>query len=331
MAKFDVLTIGNAIVDIIARTNDDFLVDNGIVKGAMNLVDASRAQHLYSKMKNAIETSGGSAANTAAAIASLGGKVAYMGKVANDELGGIFAHDIRSQGVHYDTMPLENGNSTARSMIFITPDGERSMNTYLGACIDFGPEDIEAEKIEQAKIIYFEGYLWDPPRAKEAMRLAAKIAHNNDHKMALTLSDAFCVERYRDEFLELIRKGTVDIIFANESEVLSLYNTKSLDTALMAIGNDVKGFSCITCAEKGAVIVEKKTQIIIPPYPVDKVLDATGAGDAFAAGFLYGHSNQMSFEKSGRLGTFCATQVLQQIGPRSPFSLHDLAAKAGIM
>lgn len=218
MATFDVLCIGNAIVDILARTDDVFLETNGIIKGAMNLIDAERAELLYSRMGPATEMSGGSAGNTAAGIASLGGRSAYFGKVATDHLGRVFAHDIRAQGVAFDTRPLEKGSPTARSMIFVTPDGERSMNTYLGACVELGPEDVETSKVADARVTYFEGYLWDPPRAKEAIVMASKIAHESGRQMAMTLSDPFCVDRYRDEFLQLMRSRTVDIVFANEDE-----------------------------------------------------------------------------------------------------------------
>ncbi|MHC5306333.1 adenosine kinase [Bartonella sp. LJL80] len=331
MAQFDVLTIGNAIVDVIARTDDDFLVNNGIIKGAMNLIDATRAELLYSRMGQTVETSGGSAGNTASGVASLGGKAAYMGKVANDHLGQVFAHDMRGQGVAYDTRPLEGGAPTARCMIFNTPDGERSMNTYLGACVEFGPEDVEVSKVAEAKVVYFEGYLWDPPRAKEAMRLAAKIAHENGNEMAITLSDSFCVDRYRDEFLELIRTGTVDIVFANEAELLSLYETSSFDMAMTAIRNDVRGFACVTLGEKGSVVMRRNETFSVKAYPVDEVVDQTGAGDVYAAGFLYGYTNGLSFEDSARLGSLCASTIIQQVGPRAQFSLRDLGVQAGLI
>src|SRR5690606_9784561 len=234
MSEYDVLCIGNAIVDVIARCDEAFLVENGIVKGAMNLVDADRATLLYDRMGQAVEMSGGSAGNTAAALAGLGAKTAYFGKVSQDPLGDIYRHDIRAQGVAFDTAALEGFPPTARCMIFVTPDGERSMNTYLGASIELGPEDVEEEKAKAAKVTYFEGYLWDPPRAKEAIRLTADMAHAAGREVSMTLSDPFCVDRFRDEFLELMRSGTVDIVFANEHEVKSLYQTASLDTALAA-------------------------------------------------------------------------------------------------
>lgn len=331
MRKFDVLTIGNAIVDVIARCSDDFLIQNGIVKSAMNLIDATRAELLYSRMGQAIETSGGSAANTAASVASLGGKAAFMGKVASDHLGQVFAHDMRGQGVSYDTRPLENGAPTARCMIFNTPDGERSMNTYLGACVDFGPEDIEISKVSEAKVTYFEGYLWDPPRAKEAMRLAARIAHENMNEVAITLSDSFCVERYRDEFLDMIRSGMVDIVFANEAELLALYDTSSFDTAIRAIRTDCKHIACVTRGEQGSVIVQRDETFTISPIAVDKVIDTTGAGDLYAAGFLYGYTNGFSLEDAARLGSLAAGLVIQQVGARVQYSLRDAAIQEGLI
>ncbi len=240
MTKFDVLTVGNAIVDIISRCDDRFLNDNAITKGAMNLIDAERAELLYSLMGPALEASGGSAGNTAAGVANFGGKAAYFGKVAEDQLGEIFQHDIRAQGVYFETKPQGTFPPTARSMIFVTEDGERSMNTYLGACVDLGPEDVEDDVVAQTKVTYFEGYLWDPPRAKDAIRECARIAHENGREVSMTLSDSFCVGRYREEFLDLMRSGTVDIVFANKQEALSLYETDDFELALTRIAADCK-------------------------------------------------------------------------------------------
>ena len=235
---YDVLTIGNAIVDIIARCETDFLVEHNIIKGAMNLIDMERAELLYSAMGPAIETSGGSAGNTAAGIGSFGGKVAYIGKVADDHLGKIFTHDLRALGVRFETAPLQFGESTARSMIFVTPDGERSMNTYLGACVQLAAPDIDPGLVQDSAITYFEGYLWDPENAKNAIREAARLAHASHRKVAMTLSDPFCVDRYRSEFLDLMRSGTVDIVFANDAELRSLYQTSDLASGLDAIRGD---------------------------------------------------------------------------------------------
>ncbi|WOC15797.1 adenosine kinase [Pseudochrobactrum sp. MP213Fo] len=330
VAKYDVLCIGNAIVDIISRTEEDFLIDNGIIKGAMNLIDAGRAELLYSRMGPAIEASGGSAGNTAAGIASFGGRSAYFGKVAADHLGTVYAHDIRGQGVAFDTPPLQAGAPTARSMIFVTPDGERSMNTYLGACVELGVEDIESSKVSNSKLVYFEGYLWDPPRAKEAITLAAKLAHQHGGEVAMTLSDPFCVDRYRDEFLELMRSGTVDIVFANEAEVKSLYQTSSFEAALEAIRADCK-LAAITRSEQGSIIIRGDETIAIDAIEIDALVDTTGAGDLYAAGFLFGYTNGYSLEQSGKLGSLAAGIVIQQIGPRPQVSLKDSAAQAGLV
>ncbi|SFA90964.1 Sugar or nucleoside kinase, ribokinase family [Rhizobium sp. NFR07] len=330
MPKFDVLAIGNAIVDILARCDDQFLEDNTIIKGAMNLIDAERAELLYSKMGPAVEASGGSAGNTAAGIAGFGGKAAYFGKVAEDQLGGIFQHDIRAQGVHYQTKPEGQNPPTARSMIFVTPDGERSMNTYLGACVELGPEHVEPEVVAEAKVTYFEGYLWDPPRAKEAIRESARIAHENGREVSMTLSDPFCVGRYRAEFLDLMRSGTVDIVFANKQELLSLYETEDFELALGKIAVDCK-LAAVTLSEEGAVIVRGKERVKIDAFAIEELVDTTGAGDLFASGFLYGYTQDRSLEDCGKLGCLAAAIVIQQIGPRPMASLKDAAAEAGLI
>ncbi len=327
-AKYDVLTIGNAIVDIIARAEDDFLVANDINKGAMNLIDAERAKLLYSAMGPAIEASGGSAANTAAGVASLGGSAAYFGKVADDHLGGVFAHDIKAAGVDFFTKPLDENPPTARSMIFVTPDGERSMNTYLGACVELGPEDIDSDMVAESSITYFEGYLWDPPRAKEAIRLAAEIAHNNGRQVSMTLSDSFCVDRYRDEFLNLMRSRTVDIVFANEAELKSLYQTSSFDSGIAAVREDCT-LAVITRSELGSVVVTFEKTHVVEAIPAENLIDTTGAGDLYAAGFLYGLTHGMSDAECARLGGLAATEVIQQMGPRPQVRLADVAAEAG--
>lgn len=330
MPKFDVLTIGNAIVDILARCDDSFLSENAIIKGAMNLIDAERAELLYSKMGPAVEASGGSAGNTAAGIAGFGGKAAYFGKVAQDQLGTIFQHDIRAQGVHYQTQPQGTNPPTARSMIFVTPDGERSMNTYLGACVDLGPEHVEEDVVAESKVTYFEGYLWDPPRAKEAIREAARIAHANGREVSMTLSDPFCVGRYREEFLDLMRSGTVDIVFANRQEVLSLYETEDFELALGKLASDCK-LAAVTLSEEGAVVVRGKERVKVAAYPIRELVDTTGAGDLFAAGFLFGYTQGRSLEDCGRLGCLAAAITIQQIGPRPLISLKDAAAKEGLI
>lgn len=328
-SRFDVLTIGNAIVDIIASADDAFLSKENIIKGAMNLIDAERAEHLYSVMGPAIETSGGSAGNTAAGIASLGGKTAYFGKVSKDHLGDIFTHDIRAIGVDYQTKPLIGEPPTARSMIFVTPDGERSMNTYLGSCVELRPEDIDEKTVANSAITYFEGYLWDPPLAKDAIRKAAEISHANNRKMSMTLSDPFCVDRYRNEFLELMRSKTVDVVFANESEVKSLYQTSSFDEAIQAIRQDCE-LAAITRSEKGSVVVSRDETHSVKAFAIDTLVDTTGAGDLYASGFLFGLTHGRSLVDCAKIGGLAAAEVIQHIGPRPQVSLSQLMEQEGL-
>ncbi|WP_163272449.1 adenosine kinase [Chelativorans alearense] len=330
MSSFDVLCIGNAIVDIIARCDERFLTENGIIRGAMNLIDVERSALLYERMGPAIETSGGSAGNTAAGVAGLGGRAAFFGKVSSDQLGEIYTHDIRAQGVAFDTRPLPGHPPTARSMIFVTPDGERSMNTYLGACLELGPEDVEEDKAKGAKVSYFEGYLWDPPRAKEAIRMTAEIAHAAGREMAMSLSDPFCVDRYRDEFLELMRSGTVNIVFANEHELMSLYQTSSFETALEAIRSDCR-LAIVTRSERGSIAMTREENVAVDAVPVDNVVDTTGAGDLYAAGFLFGYTRGRSIADCARLGSLAAALVIQQIGPRLQVNLKEKAQEAGLL
>jgi sugar/nucleoside kinase (ribokinase family) len=329
MSQFDVLCIGNAIVDIIARCEENFLVENGIAKGAMNLIDADRAELLYSRMGPAIEASGGSAGNTAAGIASFGGRAAFFGKVSSDQLGELYTNDIRAHGVAFDSAPLPGRPPTARSMIFVTPDGERSMNTYLGACVELGPEDVEPAKTD-AKVTYFEGYLWDPPRAKEAIRLAAKLTHEAGGEVAMTLSDPFCVDRYRDEFLDLMRTGTVDIVFANEHELISLYQTPSFETALEAIRKDCS-LAAVTRSAAGSIVISGDRTVSVEATKVKSVVDTTGAGDLYAAGFLHGYTMGLSHKSCGELGSLAAGLVIQQIGPRPRENLREAAEQAGLL
>jgi sugar/nucleoside kinase (ribokinase family) len=330
MTGYDVLCVGNAIVDIIAQCDEAFLRDHAIIKGAMNLIDAERAELLYSHMGPAIEASGGSAGNTAAGIASFGGRAAFFGKVSRDHLGDIYTHDIRAQGVAFDTVPLDGNPPTARSMIFVTPDGERSMNTYLGACVELGPEDVEADKARAAKVTYFEGYLWDPPRAKEAIRLAARHAHEAGREVAMTLSDPFCVDRYRGEFLDLMRSRTVDIVFANESELKSLYQTESFEQALELVRSDCN-LAAVTRSELGSVVVKGEETFEVKALEIGQLVDTTGAGDLYAAGFLFGYTSGRSLEDCGRLGSLAAGLVIQQIGPRPRENLREAAGQAGLL
>jgi adenosine kinase len=327
--RYDVIGIGNAIVDVIARAEDDFLVEHGMHKGAMALIDQVRAEKIYQAMGPAVESSGGSAANTIVGVASFGGHAAFIGKVKDDELGRAFAHDIRAARVAFETKPAGEGPSTARCYIMVTPDGERTMNTFLGAAQDLKPADIDEAKVASAALIYLEGYLWDPPQAKEAFVKAAAVAHKAGRRVALTLSDAFCVDRYRAEFLDLIRKGTVDIVFANEHELHSLYETADFDTAVKALRHDAK-LAVITRSEKGCVVVTRKTVEAVQAMPIDRVVDVTGAGDLFAAGFLIGLARGKDHRTAARLGALAAAEVIQHIGARPAVSLKALAAENGL-
>jgi sugar/nucleoside kinase (ribokinase family) len=327
--RYDVLGIGNAIVDVLARAEDDFLVKQGMAKGGMMLIDQPRAESIYEAMGPSVEVSGGSAANTIVGVASLGGRGAFVGKVKDDELGRIFAHDIRAAGVAFDTPPASDGPATARCYVLVTPDGERTMNTFLGAAQDLHPRDIDPESVAAAQITYLEGYLWDPPHAKEAFLKAATIAHGAGRRVALTLSDAFCVDRYRAEFLDLIRKGTVDIVFANERELHSLYQTADFDTAVNAMRTDAK-LAVITRSEKGCLVITREQNDAVHAEPVDKIVDATGAGDLFAAGFLVGLARGADRRNCARLGAIAAAEVIQHMGARPESSLKALAEASGL-
>jgi sugar/nucleoside kinase (ribokinase family) len=327
-AGFDVLGIGNAIVDVIARTEDDFLIGHNMRKGSMQLIDEAQAARIYDAMGPAVEVSGGSAANTIVGAAGLGVRAAFIGKVKDDELGRVFAHDIRAAGVSFATPPASAGPSTARCYVLVTPDGERTMNTYLGAAQDLHPNDIDADTVAVAQIVYLEGYLWDPPHAKEAFLKAAKIAHDAERDVALTLSDAFCVDRYRAEFLDLIRTGTVDLVFANERELHSLYLTADFDAAVSALRNDARA-AVVTRSGRGCVVITREETDAVPAYPVERVVDATGAGDLFAAGFLVGVARGADYRTAARLGALAAAEVIQHLGARPEASLKDLARENG--
>jgi sugar/nucleoside kinase (ribokinase family) len=328
--RYDVLGIGNAIVDVIANTEEDFLVAHGMQKGAMTLIDEARAQTICDVMGPAIRASGGSAANTIVGAASLGARAAFVGKVNDDPLGRIFTHDIRAAGVAFETEPARAGPSTARCYIMVTPDGERTMNTFLGAAQDLKPSDIDEQAIAAAAVTYLEGYLWDPPQAKDAFVKAAAIAHNAGRQVALTLSDAFCVDRYRFDFLDLIRKGIVDLIFANERELHSLYETSDFDTAVEALRGEAK-LAVVTRSEKGCVVVSRNGEITVPAAEVEKVIDVTGAGDLFAAGFLVGLARGKGYDAAARLGALCAAEVIQHVGARPEVSLKALAEENGLL
>jgi sugar/nucleoside kinase (ribokinase family) len=328
-AKYDVLGIGNAIFDVLVQTDDGFLDSHGMTKGGMALIDEARAASIYRDMGPATEMSGGSAANTIVGIANLGARAAYVGKIKDDQIGGLYAHDIRAAGVAFETRPAPGGPATGCSYILVTPDGERTMNTYLGAAQDLTPADIDEAQIAASAILYLEGYLWDPASAKEAFVNASTIAHGAGRQVALTLSDSFCVDRYRDEFLGLMRNGTADLIFANEAELRSLYQTQDFDAALTQLRNDVK-LGVVTRGEKGCVVASSEGVIAVPASPIQKLVDTTGAGDLFAAGFLFGLVRGAGYEKAGMLGGLAAAEVIQHIGARPQVSLKELAKRNGL-
>jgi sugar/nucleoside kinase (ribokinase family) len=322
--RYDVIGIGNAIVDVLARAEDDFLVRHGMAKGSMALIDEARAEAIYAAMGPAIEISGGSAANTIVGVASFGGRAAFIGTVKDDTLGGVFRHDIRAAGVAYSTSPFANGPSTARSYILVTPDGERTMNTYLGAAQLLSAAEVAEDEIAAAKVTYLEGYLWDPQNAKDAFVKAARIAHQAKRTVALTLSDPFCVDRYRDEFRALVVSGTVDLLFANESELKSLYQTADFDTAVAAL-REVAKLAVVTRSEKGALVITPDKIEAVAAFPVQEVVDTTGAGDLFAAGFLFGLARSLPHATSARLGALAAAEVISHLGARPERKLAERA------
>lgn len=328
--RYDVIGIGNAIVDVLSHSDDNFLARQKMPKGSMSLIDEPRAEAIYNAMGPVIECSGGSAANTIVGVAMLGGSAAFIGKVKDDELGATFARDIRASNVAFSTPLATDGPATARSFILVTPDGQRTMNTYLGAAQDLSSDDISVDEIRSAKVLYLEGYLWDPKQAKAAFIKAAEIAHDNDRTVALTLSDAFCVDRYRKEFLQLIRNRTVDLIFANEAELKSLYETGDFDAAVEALRKDAS-IAVVTRSEEGAMVVTGDTIEAVPAFPVERVVDTTGAGDLFAAGFLYGFAKGMPHTSSLKLGALCAAEIISHIGARPERNLRDLANENGLL
>ncbi len=327
--SFDVLTIGNAIVDVIAKVDEAFVAREKLVKGSMNLIDEARAEQLYSVMGPATEISGGSAGNTAAGVASFGGHAAYFGKVKEDQLGAIYAHDMKSIGVHFGTDKAKQGPATARSFILVTPDGERTMNTYLGACVNLTTTDVDKDVVEAAKVTYMEGYLYDKPEAMAAFREAAKIARAAGRLTSITLSDSFCVERHRDSFLDLIRTS-IDIVFANESEIKSLYQTQNFEGAVGAIHRDCP-LAVLTRSERGSLVVRGNERVTVPAHPVDQVVDVTGAGDLFASGFLYGHTRGLPLRQCAALGSLAAAEVISHTGARPEVNLLKLAQENGLI
>jgi len=317
----DVLAIGNAIVDVLASAPDELLERHGLVKGEMRLVDTDGAEQLYADMPPAIEASGGAAGNTAAGVASLGGRAGYIGKVADDELGAVYTHDIRAIGVEFTTTPLVGGLPTARSMIIVTPDADRTMSTYLGAANLLTVDDIDEAVVRRARVTYLEGYLWDPPEAKEAFRKAAAIAHDSGQLVALTLSDAFCVDRFRDEFVDLV-DGHVDLLFCNEHELMSLYEVDDFDTALAKVRGR-SSIAAVTRGGQGSVVVRGDELHNVAAVPTD-VVDTTGAGDLYAAGVLFGLSRDRPLDECGRLGAIAAAECISHIGARPQVALSTL-------
>ena len=326
--RYDVLGVGNAIVDVLASVTDAFIEQHGLAKDAMLLIDEDRAQALYEAFPPAQEISGGSAANTLAGVASLGVRGAYIGKVADDQLGDVFAHDLRSIGVHYDTKPLKDGPSTARCLIAVPPDARRAMNTFLGASTLMDEADINADLVKSATVTFLEGYLFDRPEAKAAFVRASELARAANRRVALTLSDTFCVERHRDSFRHLV-KNHIDVLFANEAEIKALYEVDDFETALAKVRAETR-VAAITRSEKGAVIVSGDEEVRVDADPVDTIVDTTGAGDQFAAGFLAGYSRGADLHTCGRLGVIAAAEVISHMGARPLVSLKDLAAQKGV-
>ncbi|HUN46736.1 MAG TPA: adenosine kinase [Stellaceae bacterium] len=327
-ATLDVVGIGNAVLDVIAHADEAFLRKHRLVKGTMRLVDAKEADVLYGEMGPGVEISGGSVANTMAGVASLGGRAGFIGKVRDDGPGQVFRHDITAAGVTYRMPAATSGPATARCLILVTPDAQRTMNTFLGACVELGPEDLDRELIEGASVTYLEGYLFDPPRAKAALRQAAEMAHAAGRKVSLSLSDPFCVERHRADFRDLV-KHHVDILFANEIEICSLYETKDFDGAAKAVRGDCE-IAVLTRSAAGSLVVTPGEHVAIAPQMASRVVDTTGAGDLYASGFLYGLTRGRPLADCGRLGSLAAAEIITHVGARPEASLKDLAKAAGL-
>jgi sugar/nucleoside kinase (ribokinase family) len=320
-----VIAIGNALVDVLAQSNDDYLQRQNMTKGSMMLVDADRALALYNDMTDPTEMAGGSAGNTMACFASLGGKGGYIGKVAKDNVGASFINSLQDLNVAFQTPPLESGVSTGRCMILVTPDGERTMNTFLGAAVELTPNDIDEDFISKGQVIYLEGYLFDPPQAMEAFIKAARLAHEAGREVAFTLSDSFCVDRHREAFKDFIDYH-VDILFANEDELKSLYETDSLEDAISRV-SDHCSLAAITRSENGSIIVQDNHKTRVKADPVAKVIDSTGAGDAYAAGFLFGYTQGKDIAECGRIGSIAAAEVISHMGPRPETNLAELVSQ----
>ena len=322
-ARYDIVAIGNAIVDVIAQASDEFLDEEQLVKGSMALIDANRAQELYRDMGPAREISGGSGANTLAGAATLGRQCALIAQVADDQLGEVFAHDIRATGIDFDVPPMGKEPPTARCLIFVTKDAQRTMNTFLGASQFLPPAAVDAELIASGAILYLEGYLWDADEPKAAMALGIDIARKNGRKVAFTLSDTFCVDRHRAEFLELINGGKIDILFANEAEIQMLAKTDNFDAAVAETAAKVETL-IVTRSEKGAIAVRDGKTTAVAAEPVEHIIDTTGAGDLFASGFLSGYVEQRSMEDCLTMGAIAAAEVISHYGARPEADLMEL-------
>ena len=327
---YDMVAVGNALVDVLAHATDEFVQRqeklHGMKKGEMRLIDERRAVELYAEMDAAIEASGGSAANTMAGFASFGGRGAFIGKVARDQLGEVFRHDMKAMGINFSTTPLAVGAPTGRCLILVTPDAQRTMNTFLGAAVEMGPDDIDADLIASSKITYLEGYLYNSPQTKEAFKYAGELAHDAGHRVALTLSDPFCVDMHRADFQYLVEEH-VDILFANEHEIMSLYETETFEQACKKVINKCEA-AVLTRSDKGSVVVSSAGVITVPAEPVEHVIDTTGAGDQFAAGFLYGFTRGMGLDMCAKLGAMAAAEVISHMGPRPEIRYADLLKKA---
>jgi sugar/nucleoside kinase (ribokinase family) len=323
--EFDVVGIGNALVDVLSHASEDFLAAQGLTKGTMHLIDEAQASRLYDAMGPGIEISGGSAANTIVGVSSLGGRAHYIGKVRNDQLGQVFSHDLRSTGVSYDIAPATSGPATGRCLILVTPDAQRTLNTFLGVSVTLGPEDVDPQVVARGRILYLEGYLFDPPRAQQAFREAARQARAAGRKVALTLSDPFCVDRHRAAFLELVEHH-VDIVLANEAEICSLYEVKDFDAALQRVRGHCE-IAALTRSQHGSVIVRGTEVHVVAARPVTKLVDTTGAGDLYAAGFLFGLSRGRDLVTCGKLGSVAAAEVISHVGARPQVPLTTLAGQ----
>lgn len=320
--SLQLIGIGNAIVDVLSRADDGFIEKHDVARGGMTLIDADKAGSLYDAMGPGVEVSGGSVANATAGFAALGGKAGFIGKVKDDQLGQVFAHDLRSAGVAFSTPFAKDGDPTARCLVLVSPDGQRSMATYLGATQNLSEEDIDPDFIASAEIVYLEGYLWDPPKAKKAFRKAMDAAKATGTKVAFTLSDSMCVDRYRDEFRRLI-EDDIDILFANEAELKSLYETSDFDEALQSLRPKLEA-AAVTRSEKGSVVIRDGEIHVVEAEPIDRVVDATGAGDLYSAGFLYGYANGHSAREMGRIASICAAEIISHYGARPEADLQAL-------